>query len=66
MKVLEEAKGLPKEQVCYAKRKLAGFKTLKIELDADMAKAQISLQALKLKIKANIHSDSNSDGFLTK
>ena len=46
--------------------KLEGFRALKSELDTDLAPILDSLQALKVKIQSNCHSDDNPDGLLTR
>ena len=48
--VLEETKGLPEEQIAFAMNKLEGFRSLKTELDMDLAPILERLQALKVKI----------------
>ena len=51
--------------VSAAEKKLAGFKLVKAEIDAEIAKVHEGLDAARSKINENIWSKENRDGFLT-
>ena len=51
--------------VTIAEKKLAGFNTLKEEIDWDLASAQKKLEGVRKKIRENTWSVDNRDGLLT-
>ena len=48
-----------------AERRLAGFKSLKEDIDTDMAKIHEISDGVRTKIRENILSNENRDGLLT-
>ena len=51
--------------VTAAERRLAGFKSLKEDIDTDMAKIHEISDDVRTKIRENILSNENRDGLLT-
>ena len=56
---MNEGKSLPEEMVGGAQQKLSGFKSLKAEIDDEMAKAHDVLDGVRSKIRENVWSDRN-------
>ena len=50
--------------VAAAEQKSAGFRSLKAEIDDEMAKVHEALEKVRRKIHENIVSDENKDGLL--
>jgi hypothetical protein len=53
------------EMVSAAEKKLAGFKSLKVGIDADIARANETLDGVRKKIRENTLSNENVEGLLT-
>ena len=51
--------------VAAAEQKSAGFRSLKAEIDDEMAKVHEGLEGVRRMIHENIVSDKNKDGLLT-
>ena len=62
---MNEGKTLPEEMVHKAEQKSAGFRSLKAEIDDEMAKVHELLEGVRRKIHENIVSDNNKYGLLT-
>ena len=63
-KIMNEGRKLPEEMVAAAEQKSAGFRSLKAEIDDEMAKVHEALEKVRRKIHENIVSDENKDGLL--
>ena len=64
-KFMNEGKRLPDEMVAAAEQRFAGFKSLKAEINDDMARAHEALDKIRRKVRENTLSDANRDGLLT-
>ena len=62
---MNDGRKLPDEIVARAERKSAGFRSLKSEIDSEMARIHEALDGVRRKIRENIVSDENEDGLLT-
>ena len=63
--ILNEGRGLHEEIITVTEYRFARFKSLKTEIDDDMARAHEVLDRVRKKILENILSDENKDGLLT-
>ena len=62
---MNDGRKLPEEIVARAEQKSAGFRSLKSEIDDEMARAHEALDGVRRKIRENIVSNENEDGLLT-
>ena len=62
---MNEGRGLHEEIIAVTEYRFARFKSLKTEIDDDMARAHEVLDRVRKKILENILSDENKGGLLT-
>ena len=62
---MNDGRKLPEEIVARAEQKSAGFRSLKSEIDDEIARAHEALNGVRRKIRENILSEKNEDGLLT-